>query len=101
VLVASVLVSVGTGWAAHAKYKDLDARCKPSDQCPDSSNIADDRDRGQTLARTSTGFTFAAIALGAATAVLWAYDVKAQKTRLSLGVRTSLSSAHAQLRWVY
>jgi tetratricopeptide (TPR) repeat protein len=103
-LVASVLVSVGTGWAAHAKYKHLESRC-PDNQCPDDKHSSDDqsdKDRGQRLSRVSTGFTFASIALLAATSVLWVYDVKAQKkAHVSLGVRTSLAAADAQLRWVY
>jgi hypothetical protein len=90
VLVASVLVSVGTGWAAHAKYKHLEVRYDHSD-----------KERGTRLSRVSTGFTFASIALAAATAVLWVYDVKAQKGRVSLGVRSSLAATDAQLRWVY
>jgi tetratricopeptide (TPR) repeat protein len=98
-LVASVLVSVGTGWAAHAKYKQVEEHC-PDDQCPDDAQESN-RQRGQTLSRVSTGFTFASVALAAATSVLWFYDVKAQKARVSLGVRPALASAHAQLRWVY
>jgi tetratricopeptide (TPR) repeat protein len=98
-LVASVLVSVGTGWAAHAKYKQVEHYC-PDDRCPDDAQESN-RQRGQTLSRVSTGFTFASIALAAATSVLWFYDVKAQKARVSLGLRPALASAHAQLRWVY
>jgi tetratricopeptide (TPR) repeat protein len=103
VLVASVLVSVGTGWAAHAKYERLDQRC-PAGQCPDDDGRhADqrDQDQGRTLARTSTGFTFLSIALGAATALLWAYDVKAQRSQLALGFGASAGGAGAQLRWVH
>jgi tetratricopeptide (TPR) repeat protein len=99
-MVASVLVSVGTGWAAHTKYKALDRHC-PDDLCRTETRNADDRAEGRTLARVSTGFTFASLALAAATAVLWAYDVKAQKkTQLSLALSGSPSFAGAQLRWV-
>jgi tetratricopeptide (TPR) repeat protein len=99
-LVASVLVSVGTGWAAHTKYKYLEDNCR-NDRCPDDGHdYAGDKQRGTTLSRVSTGFTFASLALAAATSVLWVYDVKAQKG-LSLGVRTSLAGADAQLHWVY
>lgn len=101
-MAASVLVSVGTGWAAHAKYKKLDRRCGSDDQCPDDAGrSADERTEGRTLARVSTGFTFVSVALAAATAVLWAYDVKAQKkAQLSLAVNASPTFAGAQLRWV-
>ena len=105
VLVASVLVSVGTGWAAHAKYDALDARCRPASRCPDDGGrSAETRDEGQRLARTSTAFTFLSVALGAATALLWVYDVKAQKARksqLALGLAASPMGAGAQLRWVH
>jgi tetratricopeptide (TPR) repeat protein len=99
-MVASVLVSVGTGWAAHAKYKWLDQHCRPDDQCPDGRRSADERAQGRTLARVSTGFTFVSVALAAATAVLWAYDVKAHKTQFSLALNASPSFAGAQVRWV-
>lgn len=100
-LVATVLVSAGTGWAAHAKHERLERRCRPVDQCPEGYDYQADKERGQRLSRVSTGFTFAALALAAATAVLWVYDVRAEKRRLSLGVRGSLAGAETQLRWVY
>ena len=100
-LVASVIVSVGTGWAAHRKHERLEARCQPADQCDEDYDFAEDKQSGQRLSRVSTGFTIASLALAAATAVLWVYDIKAQKAQLSLGVRPSLAGADARLRWVY
>lgn len=100
-LVASAIVSVGTGWAAHSKYQHLEARC-PEDRCPEAyDDFADDKREGRRLARTSTGFTIASVALAAATVALWVYDAKAKKAQLSLGVQTSLHGAGAQLRWAY
>lgn len=93
--VASVLVAVGTGWAAHAKYGDLDDRC-PSGACDDA--YEHDRDRGQRLSRTSTGFTFVAVALSGVTAALWILDLKSERARAQLGVRSSLTSYEANLR---
>jgi tetratricopeptide (TPR) repeat protein len=94
---ASLLVAVGTGWAAHAKYSDLDDRC-PGGACDEP--YAHDRDRGQRLSRTSTGFTFAAVALGGVTAALWILDLRSERAgaRAQLGVRSSLTSYEANLR---
>lgn len=92
---ASVLVALATGLAAHAKYNDLDERC-PAGACDDP--FAQDRDRGRRLARTSTGFTFAALALGSVTAALWIFDVRTERGRAQLGVRSSLASHEANLR---
>lgn len=93
--VASVLVAVGTGWAAHAKYGDLDDRC-PGGACDEA--YEHDRDRGQRLSRTSTGFTFVAVALGGVTAALWILDLKSERAHAQLGVRSSLTSYEANLR---
>lgn len=107
--VGGALAAVATGWAAHAKHEDLEQRCQ--DGCPDE--IAADKERGQRLARASTGMTFAAIALGGATAVLWVLDVRAsgaresadqtraavtRDTRARFGVRSSLAAVEARLR---
>jgi tetratricopeptide (TPR) repeat protein len=107
--VAGALAAVATGWAAHAKHEDLERRCQ--DGCPD--DIEADKERGQRLARTSTGMTFAAIALGGASAVLWVLDVRAsgarepanharagavRDTRARLGLRSSAAAVEARLR---
>jgi tetratricopeptide (TPR) repeat protein len=106
---AGALLAVATGWAAHAEYGDLEQRCR--DGCPD--DIEADKERGQRLARTSTGMTFAAIALGGASAVLWVLDVRAsgarepakharagaaRDTRARLGLRSSAAALEARLR---
>jgi tetratricopeptide (TPR) repeat protein len=107
---AGALVAVATGWAAHAKHEDLEQSCR--DGCP--ADVEADKERGQRLARTSTGMTFAAIALGGASAVLWVLDVRASgarepanharvggatsNTRARLGVRSSAAALEARLR---
>lgn len=92
---ASVVLAIATGFAAHAKYKDLDGRC-PEGACDDGYQA--DRDRGQRLARSSTAFTFAAVALGGVTAALWVLDIRRERARAQLGVRTSLTAHEANLR---
>jgi hypothetical protein len=105
---ASALAAVGTGWAAHATYKDLEA-CDPD--CGNS--LETDKEHGQRLARTSTALTFAAVALGATTAVLWVLDSRASRagdsteharkdatreTRARLGLQSSGAALGAKLR---
>jgi hypothetical protein len=103
---AAAVAAVGTGWAAHAKHGDLEARCQ--DGCPE--DVEADAERGERLARTSTGLTFAAIALAGASAALWVLDVRAagarepeshagaRGTRARVGVRSSAAGLEARVR---
>lgn len=70
---AMAAVSVGTGVAASAQQDRLETECTPDRVCP--SELQDARDRGQTLARTSTAFTFLAAASAAAGLVMLLMDV--------------------------
>lgn len=94
VTLASALVAVGTGWAAHHKYKALDGAC-PEGSCT-GSGFEGDRDAGQRLSRTSTGFTFAAIALSGVTAALWVLDAKG-RIRLSAAAAPSMAQARLHI----
>ena len=90
------VVSLAVGVRAHRIHDGLEQRCE-SDLCsPDERN---ELERGQRLGRTSTGLSFAALALASATAVLWVLDVRRERatTRLSLGVEPGGLQAH--LRW--
>ena len=76
VLGVSALV---VGLMAHGVYSDLEDRC-PDDRCTDA-RAADDRDRGETLALTSTVLTGLAAAMGATGIILWLLDGGAAEER--------------------
>jgi tetratricopeptide (TPR) repeat protein len=90
------IASLGVGLRAHGLYGDLEGRCDGGVCAPAQR---DDRDRGQRLARTSTGLSFAALALGSATAVLWVLDVKRAKTRTQLSLSLDPRGYAAHIRW--
>lgn len=91
---ASLLVAIATGWAAHSKYKDLEARCDGGCEGP----FRADKERGQRLARTSTGFTFAALALGGLTTALYIFELRERGAQGQLSMRSSPTSCEANLR---
>jgi hypothetical protein len=80
------VVALGTGLVAHSLYKDLEHSCDSDSRCDPS--FAADRDRGRTLARTSTALTFVSAALVGTAAVLWVYDVgrRRESPRLAFGI---------------
>lgn len=92
-----------TGLVAHAQYTDLDAQC-PDGVC--SARYADEKERGQRLARTSTGLSFAALTMASATAVLWFLDVRASsssagKDWAKLDLRFGTEHAEARYRLAF
>lgn len=73
VALAMAAVSVGTGVAASAQQDRLETECTADRVC--ASELQDTRDRGQTLARTSTAFTFLAAASAGAGIVMLLMDL--------------------------
>lgn len=90
---ASLIVAIATGWAAHAKYNDLEGRCDGGCEDP----WLDDRQRGRRLARTSTGFTFATLALAGVTTALYIFELRNRPGQAQLAMRSSPSSCEAHL----
>jgi tetratricopeptide (TPR) repeat protein len=85
------------GLMAHGVYTDLDDRC-PDDRCTDA-RAADDRDRGETLAVTSTVLTGLAVAVGATGILLWLLDGgSAEERDPSLGAYVAPGGAGFVLR---
>jgi tetratricopeptide (TPR) repeat protein len=93
---ATGIVSLAVGVRAHRMHQGLEQRCQDA-LCSPSER--DQLDHGQRLARTSTGLTFAALALASATAVFWVLDVRRERARPRLALGVGRGSCHAQLRW--
>jgi hypothetical protein len=94
--VATGLASLGIGLRAHGIYVDLERRCDDG-LCTEAAR--DDRERGQRLARTSTGLTFAALALGSASALFWVLDVRGERARTQVALTFEDAGCQARLRW--
>jgi tetratricopeptide (TPR) repeat protein len=94
--VVTGVLSLALGVRAHNIHDGLEQRCEGGLCAPDERH---ELEHGQRLARTSTGLSFAALALGAASAVLWVFDVKRERasTRLALGIERGGLAAH--VRW--
>ena len=93
---ATGIVSLALGVRAHRIHDGLEQRCEgglcsPSEQ--------DELDRGRRLARTSTGLSFASLALASATAVFWVLDVRRERASPRVALRVGRGSCAAQLRW--
>jgi hypothetical protein len=91
---AVAVASLGTGLRAHGLERELKDSC-PDYECDPRSSWDRERDRGDALAKASTGLMFVSLALAGSAAALWYYDVKARREHLQTSLRRSRTEQRA------
>ncbi|MET0344083.1 MAG: hypothetical protein ABW252_23920 [Polyangiales bacterium] len=93
--VALGAIALGTGLKAHALHGDLEKGCGASG-CPRA--LIDDRDRGHTLAKVSTGLTFGALALVGGAVGLYVFQLRRRPERVDVALDARPQHAEARLK---